>query len=245
MFQTIATQSGSNGKEPGKNLSWVLDTGASYHMTGNHTLLHNLVLIPPFSVKLPDSRFVIAHQEGSLVISPLAKINHVLYIPTLDCNLISSAQLASDANYLVMLTKRLCVIQEPISRTVIGVGEQRGGVYWLGMIGDTGQVCHTSASSTSTLIWNQRLGHPSPTVLTSLSFYPSSGNKSYSHEPCDVCFKSKQTRSHFPISQNKATSLFQLIHCDVWGPYSVPSTTGASYFFLLFLMITLVQPGFT
>lgn len=49
-------------------------------------------------------------------------------------------------------------------------------------------------------------------------------------DPCDICFLAKQTRSAFPSSSNKAQSLFQLIHCDIWGPYSIPSTTSASYF---------------
>ncbi|CAM8941571.1 unnamed protein product [Rhodiola kirilowii] len=34
----------------------------------------------------------------------------------------------------------------------------------------------------------------------------------------------------FPDSLNKATDLFHLVHCDVWGPYSTPSFGGAHYF---------------
>ena len=47
---------------------------------------------------------------------------------------------------------------------------------------------------------------------------------------CDVCYRAKQTRNRFPISDNKASELFELIHCDIWGPYRVKTSCGASYF---------------
>ena len=36
---------------------------------------------------------------------------------------------------------------------------------------------------------------------------------------CDVCLRAKQSRDHFPIIENKATDIFELIHCDLWGGY--------------------------
>ena len=43
----------------------------------------------------------------------------------------------------------------------------------------------------------------------------------------------KQTRDCFPSSSHKASQLFELVHCDLWGPYSVPSSCGAIYFLTL------------
>ena len=47
---------------------------------------------------------------------------------------------------------------------------------------------------------------------------------------CDICFRAKQTRDVFFESCNKTTKCFELIHVDVWGPYRVPSSSGAVYF---------------
>lgn len=47
---------------------------------------------------------------------------------------------------------------------------------------------------------------------------------------CEICFKAKQTRSVFRDSFNKASAPFELIHCDVWGPYRTLSSCGAAYF---------------
>lgn len=68
-------------------------------------------------------------------------------------------------------------------------------------------------------------------IFCSFNFaYVSSSSKSATPSPCDICFRAKQTREVFPESFNKANDCFSLIHCDVWGPYRVPSSCGAVYF---------------
>jgi len=47
---------------------------------------------------------------------------------------------------------------------------------------------------------------------------------------CDVCFRAKQTRMSFPLSNNKAKNCFDLIHCVIWGAYRVKSLSGVHYF---------------
>ena len=54
---------------------------------------------------------------------------------------------------------------------------------------------------------------------------------------CEVCFRAKQTRAQFHVSENEVEDLFEIIHCDIWGPYRVPSSCGACYF------LTLVDDG--
>ena len=47
-------------------------------------------------------------------------------------------------------------------------------------------------------------------------------------DACDICFRAEQSRSVFPISSNKATSCFDLIHYDILG--AIKSFTGSHYF---------------
>ena len=49
-------------------------------------------------------------------------------------------------------------------------------------------------------------------------------------ELCEICLRAKQTRNKVSLSNNNATGVFDLIHCDIWGPYRVPSSYGAHYF---------------
>jgi len=53
------------------------------------------------------------------------------------------------------------------------------------------------------------------------------------NKACDVCSRAKQTHVHFPLSTNKASNSFDLIHCDIWDPYCIASLCGAYYFFTI------------
>ena len=52
------------------------------------------------------------------------------YVPNLNCNLISVANLCNDLNCTVTFSYEYCVLQDGTSRTLIGIGEQRDGVYF-------------------------------------------------------------------------------------------------------------------
>ena len=50
---------------------------------------------------------------------------------------------------------------------------------------------------------------------------------------CDVYQRAKQSRDTFPVNEYNASAIFELIHCDLWGPYGIISSCGASYFFTI------------
>ena len=37
------------------------------------------------------------------------------------------------------------------------------------------------------------------------------------NKACETCIQAKQTRCSFPLSNNKTTDTFEMIHCDIWG----------------------------
>ena len=47
---------------------------------------------------------------------------------------------------------------------------------------------------------------------------------------CEVCALSKQCRLPFSASSLSSVRCFELIHCDIWGPYKIPSLSSAKYF---------------
>lgn len=79
--------------------------------------------------------------------------------------------------------------------------------------------------SVSTPIWHNRLGHLSSKRL--LSMRSVLGFSNSSKPPCHVCPLAKQRRLSFPFNNNVASSPFDLIHCDAWGPFK---TNGFRYF---------------
>ncbi|XP_074284145.1 uncharacterized protein LOC141608700 [Silene latifolia] len=113
-------------------------------------------------------------------------------------------------------------------RKMIGVGELRDGLFILSSADGTDAAVHTLATTGSFELWHRRLGHPGGNVVQFLPLAHSfSVNKNL---VCDVCHRAKQTRASFNLSENIASDIFSLIHCDLWGPYRTPSTCGAKYF---------------
>ena len=81
----------------------------------------------------------------------------------------------------------------------------------------------------STNLWHTRLGHPSFSKLQLLKGVVNidAFNKT---TYCDVCHFSKQKRLPFPISDRVSSTPFDLIHCDLWGPFATYTVEGYKYF---------------
>ena len=45
-----------------------------------------------------------------------------------------------------------------------------------------------------------------------------------------ICPQAKQTRLCFSNSSIKTSRPFQMIHCDIWGPFSLPSHSNSRFF---------------
>ncbi|CAH9118738.1 unnamed protein product [Cuscuta europaea] len=100
---------------------WILDSGASYHMTGNDGKLRRMTKIDPVVVTLPN---------GVIWMNARLTLNDVLLVHGLQCNLISLAQLIDKRKCDIFFTNDLCVIHDLLTRMPIGVGDRRGGVYY-------------------------------------------------------------------------------------------------------------------
>ncbi|XP_019230126.1 PREDICTED: uncharacterized protein LOC109211079 [Nicotiana attenuata] len=53
------------------------------------------------------------------------------------------------------------------------------------------------------------------------------------HQHCTVCPIAKQSRLPFPLRTTCSTSIFDLVHADVWGPYRLPTHDSRRYFLTL------------
>ena len=208
------------------NHVWLLDSGASCHMTGIENFLHNVCNIEPIPVEWPNKTTTLAVKKGSVYLNPKLQLRDVLYVPNLKGSLISIAQLINDIYCTVTFTPKLCVIQHLTTRNLIGVARPRNGVYFYkDTMTDGAQVNKISTYE----LWHRHLGHPSHQVLfnfsNSIQNIPNSKSSL-----CDVCCRAKQTRASFPVSENNAINCFNLIYYDIWGAYCTKSFCDAQYF---------------
>ena len=206
----------------------ILDTGASHHMMGDVRLLGDLRNVVGCPVHFADGSQVQATQTGSLKLSDKIVLENVLFVPNLNCTLLSVAKLLKQTGCLAVFTDTLCILQDRFTRTLIGAGEERDGIYVYRDV-TIARGLRVKAAEDKTL-WHRRLGHPSFGVLAFLPFVSGVLEKSDKFGGCEICFKSKQTRGVFSESINKASVPFELIHVDLWGPYRTKSSCGAVYF---------------
>ncbi|BAA97099.1 retroelement pol polyprotein-like [Arabidopsis thaliana] len=207
----------------------IIDTGASHHMTGDITLLTNVEDIIPSPVTKPDGTASRATKRGTLALHNAYVLPDVLFVPDFNCTLISVAKLLKHTGCVAIFTDTLCFLQDRFTRTLIGAGEEREGVYYFtGVL--AARVNKGFKESSSATLWHHRLGHPSTGVLLSFPEFASSSSDLEIIKSCDICYRAKQAREVFSPSLNKTTVCFELIHCDVWGPYRTPASCGSVYF---------------
>ncbi|OIT03013.1 hypothetical protein A4A49_57631, partial [Nicotiana attenuata] len=79
-----------------KNDFWIIDSGASNHMTFNKTALSNITTLPyPVLISLPNGYKVKVFQFGDVILNSEIILHKVLYVPSFKYNLISVNSLAT------------------------------------------------------------------------------------------------------------------------------------------------------
>nr|KYP60690.1 Retrovirus-related Pol polyprotein from transposon TNT 1-94 [Cajanus cajan] len=235
MLNTSKGKSSSTKKLSGKldsSTDWIIDTRCSNHMTGDARLFSQLFDVSPTSIGLPNCKQTIATKEGMITLHKHMVLHNVLYVLDLTCNLSSVSHLLANLSYFVTFTNKLCIIQDCALMTLIGEGEQCDGVYWFWPLQQLQAYQATMGDKRE--LWHQKLGHPSRKVYFLL---PDNNNESKDvnviHEPCDICLIVKQTRSICSSSNSRAINVFHLIHCDIWGAYTLSVICGAHYFLII------------
>jgi hypothetical protein len=167
----------------------------------------------------------------------------VLCVPSFSFNLISVSKLVKTFQYCFLLFANYCFLQNLATWTTIGVGKEANGLFYLLEKPELHQPDISSCNFTfasfmfsahvkyvSTDLWHYRLGHLSPSRLKILHANNPQISCDLFSLPCTVCPLARNKRLPFPHSVTSSISIFDLIHCDIWEPYSVSSRAGHHYF---------------
>nr|XP_023882015.1 uncharacterized protein LOC111994377 [Quercus suber] len=99
------------------------------------------------------------------------------------------------------------------------------------VIADCSLVSCNNTTVSNSVLWHNRMGHPSSSRLHLISStIPDVIFCDKELPVCTVCPLAKQKRLPFPNENNICSSIFDLVHCDIWGPFSVPSINGYKLF---------------
>ncbi|KAF7132885.1 hypothetical protein RHSIM_Rhsim09G0014100 [Rhododendron simsii] len=208
------------------SLCWIIDSGATDHVTSSIKLIDPKCMPKSANIQLPDGGQMPIESIGSFHVTPHIKLDEVLKVPQFQVNLLSVSKLTRALKCIVIFFPDFCVVQDAATRKMIGLGKQHNGLYYLAH--DQNPVLTYNIRKHSNL-WHQRLGHPSSGPLQVLTKLDSEIYFDSKHV-CEICPLAKQTRLAFPSSSISSQAPFDLIHSDIWGPHRIKSHSGARYF---------------
>ncbi len=222
---TVSTSSSAN--------TWVMDTGASYHMTFTKELFTSFKEWKG-SVKLGDDQELSVEGSGSVQVKMfdgMVRAFDAWYVPGLRKNLISLGALDKQGYSFSGEGGQVKVSRGAL---VVMKGRLQHGVYIL--IGNSvmGTVAVSSSlekNNDQTELWHRRLGHMSEKGLAVLGKQGLlEGVEIGKLKFCETCVKGKQRRVSFSSGKHTSTDILEYIHSDLWGPSPVESHGGCRYF---------------
>ena len=112
---------------------WVIDSGATDHMTGNSSLFSTFQSQPsPSTVTLADGSHSCVLGSGTIVPTPSIPLTSVLSLPNFSFNLMSVSKLTRALKcYISFLVLDFCLFQDLITKQIIGRDHESGGLYIL------------------------------------------------------------------------------------------------------------------
>ncbi|RVW82100.1 Retrovirus-related Pol polyprotein from transposon RE1 [Vitis vinifera] len=256
MLQKLLSQVGSGSTtgvaftaNRGGMRPWIVDTGASDHMTGDAAILQNYKPSNGHSsVHIADGSKSKIAGTGSIKLTKDLYLDSVLHVPNLDCNLLSISKLAHDLQCVTKFYPNLCVFQDLKSGKMIGSAELCSGLYLLSCGQFSNQVSQASCVQSQSMsesfnsvsnskvnkdseiiMLHYRLGHPSFVYLAKL-FPKLFINKNPASYHCEICQFAKHTRTVYPQIPYKPSTVFSLVHSDVWGPSRIKNISGTRWF---------------
>ncbi|KAJ9554588.1 hypothetical protein OSB04_018633 [Centaurea solstitialis] len=200
------------------SILWILDSGASKHICCDRNMFLHIHPIQDSNVKLPNGSIIPVSGIGNVRLNDILLLEDVLYVPQFHLNLLSIGQLTSFGKYRVVFDDGNAIVQDARTKQMIGNVRMLQGLYVLKIEGAQSNVAINLASVET---WHRRLGHPSNEVLDILHSVLATSKHSLlnNNDPCMVCPLAKQKRLPFVSLNNMSKEMFDLIHCDVWGPF--------------------------
>lgn len=176
------------------------------------------------------------HHIGTISSPPLS-ISDVFHASQLSKNFLSIGQIC-ELGFNVLFFSFGCGVHDPQTGQTIGTCRRVGQLFKLSSFHLTNHALSPatplSTPPSSLQLWHSRPGHPFLSWVKILVFKGLLGLMSFEtfRFNCTSFELGKQPVIPFNNSESYASTPFDLVHFNVWGPYLVPSMRGSHYFFI-------------
>lgn len=225
---------------------WLVDTGATNHMTSDAQLLSNITPVTNSdSIQFGNGEHLFVSHFGNTRLGSLI-LDNILIIPELAAHLLCIYQLCKQNNCSVWFNEFMCVIQDKVMAKILFKGLSKHGLYPIPFDLPLLKTSMHSSTSFPTVqnkaflgkcvkhsLWYQRFGHPSNEIVSAMlktsgiSCVPKTEASVY-----ESCLLGKFHKLAFPKSSSRCQKPFELVHSDVWGPSPHLSIDGFRFFVL-------------
>ena len=216
---------------------WVMDSGATAHLSSDAGILSSLSPHPIYRhVVVGDGSTVPVTTSGhsslpSLFPNTPLHLRHVLVTPSIIKNLISVRQFTTDNHCIVAFDPFGFSVKDLHSRREILRCNSTGELYTF--------TCPPPPRTLAMLtaphdVWHRRLGHPGHDAYRRLSEHISLPCiRQINPSPlCHACQLGCHVRLPFSASTSRTTRPFELVHCDLWTS-PVLSNSGFKYYLVI------------
>jgi len=227
---------------------WVLDSGATHHMTSDRTQFQNLTPAR-ISISIANGATMIAEGEGDILLNlqlddetNQVLLKKVLYVPEMGSSGLVSVRCIQAAGGVVSFTKNTVSITH--EGKLHGMAKLQHNAYILQTVDSivvnateniVAQRARVEEKHGTLLDWHRCLGHISFDKVKQLADYHSEMiiDGSHTNPTCESCIAAKQTRTPNSSPATRTTTApLQLIHTDLAGPMKTTSLGGARYYVL-------------
>lgn len=217
---------------------WIVDSGASQHMTSRKEWFSELKEIASGKyVRVASNDKLPIHGHGSIRASMWngvgwneCVLENVQYVPGLGPNLFSTGT-ATSRGYVMIERQNDCELRHPDGTVaVIGIKDNLNQ-YRLGFRLKNEAVAN-SATVTSLRRWHERLGHLGVSMVKSMVKHNVVDGVSFSDENkffCGDCAVGKMHRVSHPSANERECQPGERFHADICGPMNVTSVGGYKY----------------
>ena len=221
---------------------WVLDSGATHHMTADKSLFESLSSIRA-PIRIANGPEMIAIGEGDIVLDLVVdrRVNQVLlkkvlYVPDMGQSGLVSVRCIQAAGGIISFgvpEKDLVSICH--GKKLVGIARLENNAYVVQTPNREAQQAKIQTSHATLLEWHRRLGHIGFDNVKRLVDQTSGMviDGSRTNPVCVSCVAAKQTRTPNSSPATRISTIpLQLVHSDVAGPMRTSSLGGARYFVL-------------